>query len=278
MFPLRIFVVLIAASLTHAQQTDMTAEDWIKSGVQAYKVNRYADAQAAFEKALALSPDNVNAQLNLACTYMIQWIPGVDSPDNLAHFKNAEDQFQKVLGSDPDNKRALAFLSSMEFSSAQAMGGRGADGDKMAALERSRHWNIRRTQLDPNDAEPYYYLGVISWSECFQPIQKQRTAEALKPDDGVPLANSPEKVALQASCSEKLSQGIQDLRRAVELDPGQDDAMAYLNQSYRLKANLADSKQEAAQLVKTAEEWANRSLESKRKKAQQAPKKDEPSN
>ena len=60
------------------------------------------------------------------------------------------------------------------------------------------------------------------------------------------------------------------MRRVLDLDPQNENAMAYLNLSYRLKASLAATKEEAGSLVEVAQQWANKSFETKRNKAQQS--------
>jgi tetratricopeptide (TPR) repeat protein len=257
-------------------QEPTSAHDWLKMGMAEYRAKRYTQAQAAFEKAVALSPEYANARLYLGSTHMVQWVPGENSPANQTHFQQAQEAFQHVLATDAYNKLALAYLASLEFNYAQGLGRNGTPDEKFAALERSRIWNKKRVEVDPNDPEPFYYLGVIGWSECFPSIQKQRIIDGLPPEDPGPLSHSPEKIELQATCGATVDQAIQDLKRAIELDPSQEDAMSYLNLSYRLKANMVDSKEDALQLVETAQDWANRSLETKRMKAQQTPKQDKP--
>ena len=38
-------------------------------------------------------------------------------------------------------------------------------------------------ELDPNDAEPYYSVGVIDWSACYQPRMEERAKLGMKPDE-----------------------------------------------------------------------------------------------
>jgi tetratricopeptide (TPR) repeat protein len=259
-----VFCIAVFTYLCYVQgQEALSAKNWINRGVQLYTSLRYADAQAAFEQAVTLEPQNVPAHLYLATACMIQWVPGVDSPDNLVNFKKAKTEFLRVLELDPDNQTALASLASLAYNSATV----GSPQEKQAALEEARKWNVRRTQTSSTDREPFYYLGVISWSECYPNIQKQRIEAHLGPNDPGPLPDGRPKQQLREACTAKIEDGLYNLRHALELDPEQDDAMSYLNLMYRSKANLVSSPDEARSLVEEAERWANRSIETKRKKA-----------
>ena len=98
---------------------------------------------------------------------MIQWVPGADSPDNKKNYDMARQEFDKVLKKDPTNRLALASMANMAYNSATT----GTPEQKAAALEEARKWNERRIEVDPKDAEAYYYLGVINWAQAFTPIR-----------------------------------------------------------------------------------------------------------
>jgi len=53
-----------------------------------------------FKQAAALDPTNPNARLYLATSYMSQWIPGAESPENLAFASMAKEEFLKVIEKD----------------------------------------------------------------------------------------------------------------------------------------------------------------------------------
>ena len=57
----------------------------------------------------------------------------------------------------------------------------GTPEQKTAALEEAKKWNERRIEVDPKDAEAYYYLGVINWAQAFTPIQTARVQLSMKP-------------------------------------------------------------------------------------------------
>jgi Tfp pilus assembly protein PilF len=115
----------------------LQSRDEMNKGVQAYRNNKYADAVRHFQEAVKLDPTNQNAQLYLATSYMIQWVPGADSPDNKKNYSAAQQEFEKVLKTDPKNSLALASMASMAYNSATA----GSQDQKTAALEDARKWN-----------------------------------------------------------------------------------------------------------------------------------------
>ena len=54
------------------------------------------------------------------------------------------------------------------------------------------------------------------------------------------------------------------LHKALALDSNYDDAMAYLNLLYRLKAAMTDNPQEATSFMGEADTWVGRALETRR--------------
>jgi tetratricopeptide (TPR) repeat protein len=243
----------------------------MNKGVQAYKNNKYADAVKFFKDAVRLDPTNQNAQLYLATSYMIQWVPGVDSPDNQKMYTAAKQEFQKVLNQDPKNSLALASMASMAFNSAQ---GAGTNMDqKMSYLQDAAKWNERRIEVDPKDAEPYYYLGVISWTRAFAPIQTARVEEKMNPNDPGPLKDPKVKDELKGKYWKDIDDGLDNLKKCLQYDKENEDAMSYMNLLLREKAVLEDTPDQAKADVAQAEDWSNKSLDMRRiKAARPAPK------
>ncbi|HXE35158.1 MAG TPA: hypothetical protein VN087_14675 [Verrucomicrobiae bacterium] len=68
-----------------------------------------------------------------------------------------------------------------------------------------------------------------------------------------------------------IEEGIASLKRAIELKPDYEDAMAYLNLLYRLKADTVASKAERDELTKMADELVDTLKEIKQKRAKRQP-------
>jgi tetratricopeptide (TPR) repeat protein len=247
----------------------LQSRDEMNKGVQAYRNNKYADAVKHFQEAVRLDPTNQNAQLYLATSYMIQWVPGADSPDNKKNYNAAQQEFGKVLQQDPKNGLALASMASMAYNTATA----GSPEQKTAALEDARKWNRRRMEVDPKDSEPYYYLGVINYDEAYQPIVSARVASRMTANDPPPLKDAKARAELKAKYYKTVEDGIQDLKDCLARDKENEDAMSYVNLLYRMKAYLDDTPDEAKADVAQAEDWFNKAMDMKRIKATRAPKK-----
>ena len=261
-------VFLIFASVATApsalpQASESASRAEMDLGVQAYKNSRYAEAAEHFKTAVMLDSSNQDAQLNLAFSYMIQWVPGADSADNHIKFNLAHQAFDKVLQNDPANTRALAAMASMAYNSAVS----GTPEQKAAALDEAKRWNQRRIEVDPKDAEPRYYLGVIAWAQAFTPIQTERVKSGMRPDDPGPLKNDTARQELKAKYQKTIEDGKQALKECLDIDKENEDAMSYMNLLLRKQADLEDSPEAARADVAEAEDWANKSLELKKLKA-----------
>lgn len=247
----------------------LQSRDEMNKGVQAYRNNKYPDAVNHFKQAVRLDPTNQNAQLYLATSYMIQWVPGADSPDNKKNYDAAQTEFEKVLKTDPKNGLALASMASMAYNSAAA----GTEEKKVAALEEARKWNQRRIETDSKDPEPYYYLGVINYDEAYQPIVSARVAARMAATDPGPIKDPKVRAQLKDKYEKLIDDGIQDLKDCLVRDKENEDAMSYVNLLYRRKADLEDTPEQAKADIAQAEDWFNKAMDTKRIKATRAPKK-----
>ncbi len=66
-----------------------------------------------------------------------------------------------------------------------------------------------------------------------------------------------------------VDEGITDLQKGIQLRPDYDDAMAYLNLLYRRKADMVESADERASLLKQADDLVDKVKEIKQKRAEQ---------
>ena len=83
-------LVLLAFATAGAQPPE--AREQVNLGVTAYKNAQYPLAAAYFTEAICLDPEYVTARLYLGTTYMGQYIPGADSPENVRLAELAEQQ------------------------------------------------------------------------------------------------------------------------------------------------------------------------------------------
>jgi tetratricopeptide (TPR) repeat protein len=265
----------------------LQSRDEMNKGVQSYKNGKYADAAQHFKQAVRLDPTNQNAELYLATSYFTQWVPGAQSADNKKNLEMARQTFQQVLDKDPDNSLALATMAAMSFNEATA---KSNPDEKAAALEGTKKWNERRIKADPKDAEAYYYLGVIDWLQADPAIKTARVqekadsekkkprgrAKLTTPDENAPIEPDNVRNELKDKYGKLVEDGIANLHKALDINNENEDAMSYLNLLLRTKAALDDSTEQAKADIAKANDWFNKSLETKRIKATR-PKKTEES-
>jgi tetratricopeptide (TPR) repeat protein len=233
----------------------------LKLGVDAYKSSQYEQAIVHFRKATELDPSQPVAHLYLATAYVSQYIPGVESPDNVLLAEHAVEQYQRVLELNPagDSKInsvkeiAYVYLNRKKF-------------------EDAKKYYRMASELDPNDPESYYSLGVIDWTECYQPRMEARTRLGMRPGENL-TGNDPDQkklcTDLRAKNTASIEDGIENLNEAIEHRPDYDDAMAYMNLMYREKADLeCDDPAARRRDLKIADEWVNRTLATKKAKAE----------
>jgi tetratricopeptide (TPR) repeat protein len=257
-------VLVLGAGLALLSATGcdkLKARDQLNKGVQSYKNTRYEEAIDHFQNAISLDPSLLNARLYLATAYTQQYIPGADTPDNNRMAQQAIDSYKSVLERDPKNVTSVKGIGYLYMN--------------LKKFDEAKEYYRQASELDPNDPEPYYTVGVIDWTQAYQPRMEARAKLGLRPDE--PL-NSKDKEQRQAcdQLKQKSSAVIQDamdnLNKALELRPDYDDAMAYINLMYRERADLdCDDPAARSADLKTADEWVDKTMATKKAKAAKQP-------
>jgi tetratricopeptide (TPR) repeat protein len=240
----------------------LKARDNLNKGVNAFKAGQYTAAADNFKTAIDLDPDLPSARLYLATAYMTQYVPGSEAPDNKRNAASALQEFQTALGSNLDDKNkllAMQSLANLHYN--------------MKDYVKAEEWNKKVIALDPNNKEAYYTLGVIAWTQFVAPYREALGAQGLKPEDPGPLKppktkKDPDlKADLKAKYWQRLTDGIEDEKKALQIDPEYENAMAYMNLLVRYRAILDDSQDQYAADWKEADNWVQKSLETTKKKA-----------
>ena len=107
-------------------------------------------------------------------------------------------------------------------------------------MDEARETQRQVLKIEPSDAEAHYTVGVLDYTEAYKNARTALAANGLE-DDGMgnaKLAVSP-CLELREKNSALISDGIDQLTRAIELNSKYDDAMAYMNLVYRRRADLA---------------------------------------
>lgn len=243
----------------------LKARDLLNKGVTAFKNGQSDAAIEDFKEAKDLDPTLMNARLYLATAYASLYIPGAPSPENMKRGEQAVAEFKDVLDRDPNNLSAIDGIGSIVFQ----MAGQPFDAKK---FEESKTYHQRHIELKPNDPEPYYWIGVIDWTLAFRAngemrmnYNKDNIRKQVKDTDPLPPAVRTEYAQQYGPL---VDEGIQDLQKAISLKPDYDDAMAYLNLLYRRKADMVESQDERAGLLKQADDLVDKVKEIKQKRAE----------
>jgi tetratricopeptide (TPR) repeat protein len=267
---------LLGAALTVGALTllgtgcnQLRSRDDLNKGVAAYKNAKYSDAVSFFQEAIDLDPKNPNARVYLATAYMMQWIPGAVSPENVQFATKAKDEFGKVLNQDANNSVALASLASLAFNEADPL----PLDQKMAKLDEAAGWYTKLVTADPKNRDGYYSLGAIAQKKFYPALMTARVEANMKPDDPGPLKDKKAKAELSAKYMPVIDEGVKNLQKALDIDPESDDAMAYMNLLIRERADLADDKDGYKKQVDEADSWLQKALDTKKAKQEKAEKK-----
>jgi tetratricopeptide (TPR) repeat protein len=241
----------------------LKSRDHLNQGIASYRNAKYGDAVEHFEQAIKLDPNWLTPQLYLATAYMVQWIPGAESPENIEYARKAKEQFLKVLDKEPNDKTALAYLATLAFNQAQSL----PLEEKLKMFDEAAKWHRRRLEVDPTEKEAYYTLGVIAYQKWIPALMTARSNLRMRPEDPGPLKDKKVKEELLAQYGPIVDEGMKDLNKALEIDPEYDDAMAYLNLLTRERADLLDSEDEYKKQVEIADGWLQKALDTKKIKA-----------
>jgi len=229
----------------------------LRMGVKAYRAANFAEAVNHFRIAADMDSNFVEARLYLGTALAQQYVPGGESPENLAMANQAIEAFESVLKLDARNETALASLAQIAYS--------------LKRFEKAKEYERRRIGVDPANPEPYYWIGVLDWALCFprdmklrQDLELDFPQDAEKPNLLPPLPEAA-RARLASENGPAVKEGLQDLKKAIELKPDDSDAMAYLNLLYRQKAELEITEDARQDDLRTADEWVNKALEARKK-------------
>jgi tetratricopeptide (TPR) repeat protein len=283
---LRIFVVsaamlaalILDVRVSSARQEQLTADQAaarakLDEGVQAYRKGKFDEATDDFKQAKEKDPSLLLAMLYLGTTYASEYIPGAASQENERHADLALDEFRDLLRKVPATpstsaetgleRTAIDAIASILYNKAATPFDTKTMGESKAYYEKHIH-------LWANDPEPYYWIGVIDWSIAYHAEQQKRvdwtkrTGQTLAQDQMLPELARDE---FGNEYGDTIDEGIGRLKKALELRPDYDDAMAYLNLIYRLKADTENSPQARDEDIKAADELVDKVKEIRQARA-----------
>ena len=242
----------------------LRARDQLNKGVTAYKNAKYEEAIDHFQQSVAQDPSLINARMYLATAFAQQYIPGADTPENNKMAEQAIEQYKHVLDMNPPRDQKVNAAKGIAYLYLN-----------MKKFDDAKKYYRMAADIDPNDPEPYYSVGVIDWTACYQPRMEERAKLGLKPDENLSAKNKDQKkvcAQLKAKNLPSIQEGIENLNKAIQLRPDYDDAMAYLNLMYREKADVeCDDLNARQEDLKTADHWVDQTLSTKKAKAEKQP-------
>ncbi len=257
-------LLVLAAGVSGCSK--LRARDLLNKGVAAYKNAQYDAAIEDFKQAKDLDPGLMNARLYLATAYASQYIPGAPSDQNVRLGTQAVNEFKEVLSIEDKNISAIDGIGSILFQ----MAGTPYEPKK---FEESKSYHQKHIEQRPNDPEPYYWIGVIDWTLAFRANGELRAAYNRDHVQKQVRDTDPLPASLRADYTSKygalVEEGITMLQKSIQVKPDYDDAMAYLNLLYRRKADMVESADERAALLKQADDLVDKVKEIKQKRAEQ---------
>jgi len=207
----------------------------VRKGNDFYKARKYDEAIKAYNTALEKDPGMSTVYLNLGLSYMALYVPGSTHPKDLEYVDKAIAAFKKYQELNPDDTKVNEYLINMYLNADRKDdaikyfeqqlardSSNTAFMQKLAFLyaqsgkfDEALKWYERRAQVEPNNAEAYYIIGVICWEKSYKfaditPEERERVVKA----------------------------GTQALERAIKINPKYSDAYLYMNLLYREKAKL----------------------------------------
>jgi tetratricopeptide (TPR) repeat protein len=235
----------------------LKARDNLNKGVLAFKSAKYPEAVEHFKISVDLDPTFPTARLYLATAYMMQYIPGADSPENNRMAKAAYDNFMEVLKQDPKNTVAIASIASLYLNQKK--------------FDEAAEWNRKLIEVAPDNKEAHYSLGFIAWSKWYPALMTERAKLGMKQEDPGPIKDKKVRERLKTEYGAIVESGVKSLERALEIDKEYDDAMAYMNLLIRERADLADSADQYKKEIEAADGWVTKALETKKIKTARMP-------
>jgi tetratricopeptide (TPR) repeat protein len=227
-----LFAFLAIVGLAATSCAKLQARDNLNKGVRAFRDQHYENAVTYFKQAVELDPDLTTAEIYLATAYSQQYIPGGRSEENDKNAQLAIQTFQNVLKRDPNNVNAIAGLASIHQNTNQ--------------FQKAREYYMKYAQLDSSNPVPFYAIGSVDWIIVFD-------------KNNPPPLEEKQKL---------IDEGLEYLDKALGLNPDYDDAMTYKNLLYRQKSDLAANDAERKKYTDLADEWFNKSLETRKKNAE----------
>jgi beta-lactamase regulating signal transducer with metallopeptidase domain len=246
---------VMASSLRVSALAQNPPSGELKLATAAFDAGDFTAAVDHFRKALAQDPNNVNIRLHLANAELRIVHPDGDLAKSPL-LADARQQYLEVLARDNGNRQALERLAELDVT--------------MKRPQEAREVALKLIQADPLNKNACYLVGFVDWGIVYQATEKARQATGA-PDQKGQLGDGAARQTLRDQYLPVIEEGLRMTNRAVELDAGYVDAMAYANLLLRAKAAIMDDPAEVAAVNAQADDWMVKAMAARRQQ-QAAPR------
>ncbi len=241
--------VLVAMMASTTGCNRLKARDQLNKGVEAYKAGKYEEAIRHFQDATKYDPSLPMAKSYLGTALSMNVVPGLTTPDNLKTAQQAIDIYQSVLATDPNDVNSMKGIASLYYNTKK--------------FDEAKDWQKKVLAVDPKDPEAAYTVGVIDWTKAHDNLLKILNPLGANDDGAGNVKVLTKKVCsqIQEENGPLVEEGLKYLTTAIDNRPGYDDAMQYLNLTYRKKADIDCGNEQARKDdVAKAGEWTTKAM------------------
>jgi hypothetical protein len=226
--------LLVSLSTGCGMVNRIRAKNSLNEGAKAYRAGDYKLAEEKFRESYELDPTQKNAPTLIARAIMQQYKPGVEKPENAQKAQAALEEYQKILGNDPNNEEAFNAIVYLYRQTKNE--------------EKEREWLVQRANLStvPNEkrAVANIILASKQW-DCAYEI-----TEGNKQTDPVKATIKYVKPANQADFEKSLGcvrEGLKLAEQAISLDAANPNAWSQKANLLREMSKLAEMDGNATQ-------------------------------
>ena len=243
-----LLIALLAVLGTATGCDFLKSRDQLTKGVAAFKNAQYEQATNYFQNAVRLDPKNATAKLYLATTYASEVVPNLMTPENLAAAQKAIDGFNAVLANNPNDLTALKQIASINRN--------------IQKFDVAKQYELKVIAAAPKESEAYYIIGFVDWTLAYKNAVTILAADGLIDDgEGNKKLTKGACAKIQAANNDLVNEGLQNLNKAVEINPTYDDAMQYIQLTYRRKADLECGNDAARKAdLAQADQWIQKAM------------------
>lgn len=248
-------LLILASGVWLAGCDTLSARMDVREGNTYYKNEKYKDALAKFQKAIATDPSLKQVWRSVAMSAVSLYRPGVETTENKQYATTTIDAFKKYLEAYPDDTKAHEFLIGtfmnagkypevLAYLQGEAQKNPGdVKANKAIAQIYLQTQRIKeaydwvQAHIPNKDSEAYYLVTVYCWDKAYR-------------DASISPQVRNEYVEL----------GLKSVDQALRLQPNYFDALIYTNLLYREKAKLQTNETLRQGFFDKAEEYRAKAM------------------